>query len=86
MTPRLSVFVFYLVFCLNHCAQARPHIPQYDYRRVREARSLCARRIASILGLPLLHSNSKELLLLGGRLLCELPLHRLQCWDLLILP
>ena len=42
MTPRLSVFVFYLVFCLNHCAQARPHIPQYDYRRVREARSLCA--------------------------------------------
>ena len=42
MTPRLSVFVFYLFFCLNHCAQARPHTPQYDYRRVWEARSLCA--------------------------------------------
>ena len=36
------VSVFYLFFGLNHCAQARPHIPQYDYRRVREARSLCA--------------------------------------------
>ena len=32
------VSVFYLFFGLNHCAQARPHIPQYDYRRVREAR------------------------------------------------
>ena len=39
-----------------------------------------------VLRLPLLHCNGKELLLLVGRLLCELPLHRLQSWDLLVLP
>ena len=39
-----------------------------------------------VLRLPLLHRNGKKLLLLVGRLLCELPLHRLQSWDLLVLP
>ncbi len=41
---------------------------------------------SSIFRLPLLHCPSKQLLLLLGRLVCELPCHRLPSWKLLVFP